>query len=193
MKKGSAKIKLGPIILISNYSNITTPDPTKSNMGGVVQRMWVAPISYFDTIGAPETVMAAVGDLAKITDTHTFLTGKGFHKFYLTKNKGGVKAEPAGEEDGKSLDYKFEGFTPGGDKAKRQMMAMLNNEKCIVLIEEAADMSIVNQIGSAELYASFNNSYTSGGTNKDLRGHTISVEAPTTYAFVYEGTITEHP
>ncbi len=169
--------------------DINAPEGGANNMGGTKQRFWFAPISYFDTIATPEASPSTLAGLVTISDSHTFLTGYGFHKGYITQDKNGVKFEAQGERDGRSFKQSAKAFTPGSTPTLHGLASRCKNERFIVLVEETDDQ--VSQIGTADHYAELIMSFSTGEKSADLRGYEIMVESVSNNNFRYTGTIVE--
>lgn len=174
--------------MVIDYTDIVEPNGQANNMGGTKQRFLFAPISYFDTIAKVPTTPTTPAEFVEITDDHTFLPGKGFHKVYTTLDKSGLTSEPQGERDGRSFKQKYKGFTPGSDTTLHGLMAMIKNERCIVLVEESDGK--VAQIGSEDFYAEILPKFSTGETTAGLRGYEIEVESVAPVNYRYTGVIT---
>lgn len=172
-----------------DFADISAPSGDTNNMGGTKQRFWFAPVSYFDTIATPPATPTTLGQLVTITDSHTFLPGKGFHKAYITLDKNGVKFDVQGERDGRSYKQGFKGFTPGSTPEKDAIFSKAKNERFIVLVEETDGYP--RQIGTEDYYAEMVAAFNSGEKSADLRGYEISVESVSNYNYRYAGTIVE--
>jgi len=170
--------------------DVLAPSGSANNMGGTKQRFWFAPLSYFDVIAKPATVPSTLAENVLISDSHTFLAGKGFHCAYITLDKNGVTFESQGERDGRSYKQSFKGFTPGATAEKNGLFGRSKNERFIVLIEQTD--GIVSQIGTEDYYAEMVAKFTSGEKSSDLRGYEISVESVANENYIYAGTIVEY-
>lgn len=171
-----------------DYADIAAPDGQTTNMGGIKQRIFVAPISYFDTIAKPVTSPVNPEDFVNVDGDHTFLPNKGFHKFYVTLDKGGIDFETQGERDGRSYKQMLKAFTPGSDERTAGVMSMLKNERCIVLVEESD--GVVDQLGSEDYYAELLPKYSTGETTAGLRGWSMEITSVGPVNLRYPGTIT---
>jgi hypothetical protein len=172
-----------------NYADVAAPESQANNMGGTKQRFWFAPISYFDTIAKPDPNATTLAGTVDITDSHTFLPGKGFHKCYITLDKNGVTFKPQGERDGRSYAQEFKGFTPGSSSTVNGLLSRAKNDRFIVLVEETD--GVVNQLGTEDYYAEMVGEFTSGNKSNDLRGYTITVTSVANDNYRYQGTIVE--
>lgn len=170
-----------------DYKDIAAPDGQAENMGGIKQRFFFAPLRYFDTIAKVDPNGATLASKVEVTGTHTFLPGYGFHKVYVTLEKGGFTSEPQGERDGRSFKQKLKAFTPGSELTLHGMMAIVKNEPCLVLVEESDSKTI--QIGSEDYYAEILPKYMTGETTAGLRGYEIDVESVAPVNYRYTGTI----
>jgi hypothetical protein len=174
-----------------NYKTLSGPAGGADNMGGTKQAFYFAPISYFDTIATVEDSPTTLDGLVDITDTHTFNTGKGFHKMYVTQDKGSFDAEPQGERDGRSYKQTFKAFYPGSESDLHGMLSQSKNDRFIVVAEMPDGKK--QQIGTADFHAEILGKFSTGTNSGGVRGYEITVEAMSPRNYVYKGTITEFP
>ena len=157
----------------------------KSNMGSIKQNFWYAPLSYFATDGVKVPAATTIGTMGTISDTHAFITGKGFHSAYNTLDKGGVDFDPQGERDGRSYKQKGEAFIPGSRLELHDTLGIMLNEPCIVLMEES-DGQII-QIGSKDYFAEMIGKFSTGKTTAGLRGYALTIESVSPFNYHYTG------
>ncbi len=176
------------------YSSFGPPAGQDDNMGGTTQRIFFAPISYFDTIQTPAAGPVTFDAKSKIVTAHTFLVGKGFSKIYCTANKGKIDAKSQGETDGKSLKMEGEFFFPGSLAMAHGLASTIKNENLIILTElpDSADNGYI-QTGSEMFPAKIDPEFTSSTNEGGVRGYTFKYYANTPTVYIYDATITEQP
>jgi hypothetical protein len=172
-----------------DYENLSGPDGTTDNMGGILQKVYAAPIRYFDSIKKVATSPTTLAGLVDITDTHTFLTDMGFHKFYCTQDKGMVDAEPQGDRDGRSYKQDAKFFYPGSDSELHGFASMAKNDRFIFLapMVDGTLMQIGTEDFPAEILGKFTTATNSGG----VRGYEFTVSSMGPRNYIYKGTVTE--
>lgn len=168
----------------------------KPNPAGTGTEVLFAPKSYFDTLQKPTTTPALIEDIVTITGTHTFQTGKGFHKMQVTDMTGQVMSEAVGEIDGKSFNHSWKGFIPNNDKKNQALLSKLASCEWIFLIPEETEAGTVyRQVGSYQHPAYAKTVKYDSGVVGARRGTDFEIESVghTTHAPFYEGTITYFP
>lgn len=176
------------------YSSFGPPAGQTDNMGGTTQRIYFAPISYFDTIQTPIAVPTTFGEKSKIVTAHTFLVGKGFSTVYCTANKGKVDAKSQGETDGKSLKMEGEFFFPGSLAEAHGLASAIKNDNMIILTEMPdSDVNGYIQTGSEMFPAKIDPEFTSATNEGGVRGYTFKYYANTPTVYIYDAAITIQP
>lgn len=173
------------------YKNLNGPSPLRNNVGGTVQYFLWAAISEFATI-------ASVKDLSDVTVTdakqyveisadHTFLTGKGFKKVYITRDTGMAKIVPTGDRDGRSFKGTFEGQYPDINSDVLGQMTMMKNDR-LIMLAVLADKTVL-QLGSADFPAEVKPESDSAKNESGLRHSKWSFEAFLPQPQFYTGAI----
>lgn len=131
-----------------NYGSISGLNG-KENPGGLGQKIYYAPISYFTTIEKPDSMSAATaaGDVAEISAAHAFAATKFFHTIYNTQLRGKGTFKSVGEVDASGGFYEVEVFIPGTDVTTQGLLRKLRTEDLLFLLPMADDET-VHQIGS---------------------------------------------
>jgi hypothetical protein len=185
---------------MADYVDLTGPNGTEDNIGGIATTMYYAPISNFNVIqDTAETLSSFVPgtddyeDLAEITASHTFLSGHGFNTLYNTANTGMVEFPQQGERDGYSMKIVLKFFYPGMDSVLLGFLRRVKNDRLLVLAR-MMDNSVL-QIGS-KLAPAYMRIESGGTSNQEggRRGFNVIVECPVTSGPIkYTGTITLQP
>lgn len=166
----------------------------EDNTPGLKGYVMFAPESYFETIAqAPKysAAQASAGLSAVIAENHTFKTGLGFLKIYMTLDSNELKAETVGERDGRGSKLMLEGFHPGNSAQVIEMLNLVKNTGGILLVPDADGTYI--QVGAKGLPAEVSFSYGSGKLSGGRRGFTIKAEAYAAAIRLYKGDVTEKP
>ncbi len=158
--------------MAGSFKNLAGPSALRNNPGGTVQYFYWAPISYFTALSVQKDLSdATVTDeknYVNITADHTFASGKGFHKVYVTRDTGTFKIDAGGERDGRSFKATLETTYPDMNDSMMAMITMAKNERCIVLAVLADGMKF--QMGSDAFPAELNPSVDSQKNESGLRG-----------------------
>lgn len=156
------------------------------NMPGTAVEVLVAPKEWFDSIKKP------AADSVEITQTHTFLPGKGFISIYNSLESGEFKSESKGGIDGRYQAQMYEGFVPGIRPVVMNVARVIQNVESITLIRD--NNGNVIQIGSDEYpaYISFA-SKTGKVGGDDVAGYDMKVESYGIGTLFYKGVITKLP
>ncbi|TPG71993.1 hypothetical protein [Hymenobacter nivis] len=131
------------------------------------------------------------GDTAVIIEKHTFKTGKGFVKTYITLDSNTLKAGLVGERDGKGYKLNFEGFLPGNKAEVLEFARVVKNLGLIMLVPDADGTYI--QVGSEGLPVELAPDFDSGKLSSGRRGFMIKGEAYGNGIYIYAGDVTEKP
>lgn len=174
-----------------DYTAKAGTDAQGSNMGGIKQHIFIAPIRDFATIETVAAVATDEGEASSIAGDHIFSVGKCFKRVYCTLDKGGVNIEPQGERDGKSFKTSAKIFHPGASVDKFGFASLSQNDKFIVLVP-LSDGTIV-QIGSEDFYAEIESKFSTGETTAGARGFEFNISSVSPVAYIYEGAISETP
>ena len=162
----------------------------KDNQGGLTQKVYFAPLSYFDVIQEFNPAPAIAGSL-EITTTHTFKAGKGFHTLYTTMDTAKLMMELTGERDGRGYNPKVECFHPGAKKEAAAFARQCKNDQFIVLVE--SPNGEIFQLGTSNLFAEISAKYDSGTLSAGRNGWTFEITSYANGLIYYEGTITKFP
>jgi hypothetical protein len=176
-----------------NYDDLDVPDGSAENMGGTTQRVYLAPISTFLSIKTPSG-SSVLGDLVKITTTHTFKSTFCWLKAYCTQDKGEVTFEPQGDTDGKSFKATGKFFYPGNKADTDGFVKQAKNDNWIVLFEkpDSATNGYV-QIGSEMFPAKITPKFSTGTNSSGTQGYEFEVMATTDAKYTYTGAVTLTP
>lgn len=185
---------------MADYLDLTGPNGTEDNIGGVTTTAFYAPISFFNVIqDTVETLSSFVpgtdsyADLAQITAAHTFQSGKGFNTIYNTANTGTVEFPQQGERDGFSMKVVAKFFYPGMKEDFLGWIRRVKNDRFIFLFRMMDNK--VLQVGS-KLAPAYIRPESGGTSNQEggRRGFMFTVECPVVSGpIIYNGTITLQP
>lgn len=173
------------------YAPILGPDGGARNMGGTQQKVFGAPIGWFDTIAELPAAPASLAEYAVIADDHVFETGHNWLEIYCTLDKGEINDEPQGETDGRGFVSKANIFIPGAGKDVFAQANASNNDKWIWLIPMPD--GTVRQVGSKDFFAEALFKFGTGTNKGGIRGFMVEIEAVGPDLLVYDGAITLTP
>jgi hypothetical protein len=181
------------MILLLSLGSIAGPTGTTQNIGGTTGRIRFAPLEYFDTIEAKSELSVATtnASLVEISADHTFLTGKGFHECYITRDSGSAEGKMNQERDTTGMTTEYKGMTPGSDIATHSLLLQLANRKVIALIELADGQWL--QLGTERFPAELKYTWKSGGNEKGYRGWELVLAAFESSNVLYSGVISMFP
>lgn len=112
-------VPTGALAVMTNFTNILY-DQGGDNMGGLRTIAYWCYHNEVQVHSEPASRDAATTyeELVTISSDHTFFSGKGWKKFYVTEDTGMVESTFQGEKDGKSFINKMKLFHPkAGAKA----------------------------------------------------------------------------
>jgi hypothetical protein len=145
----------------------------------------------FATIAKAPTTGTNPGDTAIIKEDHTFKTGKGWTKQYITLDSNQLKGDIVGERDGRGVKLSFEGFHPGNRAEVLEFARVVKNLGLIMLVPDADGAYI--QVGGEGLPVELAPAYDSGKLSSGRRGFLIKGEAYSNGIYLYTGAITYKP
>ena len=177
---------------LSNLKHLPGLDGTDNTPGLLGYILW-APTAWFATIAkAPAfSATAAAGTSAVIATSHTFKTGLGFLRIYITLDSNELKAEVVGERDGRGQKISFEGFHPGNKAESIELFNLMKNTDGIMLVPDADGTYI--QVGTDGLPVEMSPSYGSGKLSGGRRGTTLKGECYAKALRLYKGDVVEKP
>jgi hypothetical protein len=172
------------------------PDGTTINIGGLTQRIWVAPIGWFSSIAKKKELNDSPAptdpaELINIDDDHTFILGKGFVQIYNTRDKGKVEYKNNEERDTNGATTEASIMHPGVSASVLGVLTIAENERLIALFEFVDGKRM--QVGSERFYAELKFSFDGGNNESGYRGVTIKIKGFESSFQLYNGTITEKP
>ncbi|RSK45187.1 hypothetical protein [Hymenobacter rigui] len=166
----------------------------EDNTPGLLGYVLFAPEAWFTTIAkAPKysAAQAKAGDSVIITENHTFKTGLGWLKLYITLDSNQLKADIVGERDGRGLKVSFEGFHPGNKPQSLEFLNLVKNIGGIMLVPDADGTYI--QVGAEGLPVELTPNFDSGKLSSGRRGSMVKGEAYATGLRIYAGDVIEKP
>lgn len=168
--------------------------PTDEIAAGVSEvGVYAAAVDDFLSIKKPPAIAdgTSLTDIATIAETHTFKTGKGFHKLYINPNSGLVESAQAGEKGNLSIENSITGSLQGTGSRIAGWVRKYKNTPMIFIVKERDGK--IKQIGS-ELSPGYITEVTasSGQQPGDVKSTTVKISDVQPYmAPEYAGTIEE--
>ena len=163
----------------------------KDNQGGLTQKVYFAPVDYFNVIQKFDVNPAVPGALV-ITTTHTFKAGKGFHTMYTSMDAAKLLMESTGERDGRGYNIKVQDvFHPGLKEEASAFARQCKNDQFIVLVESPNGEML--QIGTENLYAEIFAKFDSGTLSSGRNGYTFEIASFANGMIYYKGGVTLFP
>jgi len=178
-----------------DYINLTGPNGTEDNIGGIITTLYYCPIGDFTTIQDTDETLATFATtydkLATISTAHTFTGSKGFLTMYNTQNTGMVEYSRQGERDGYSYKQVLKFFYPGAAALFYGWQRKAKNDRFIFLAKQPN--GVIHQIGSKQFPAYLapekgGTATSEGGRN----GFEFTVESMASGPILYNATITLH-
>jgi hypothetical protein len=130
--------------------------------GGIVHTNFlIAPLEWFETIGAPKVLSdtdtpanegTTFAELATITTAHTFKTGKGFMTLTSAIETSDIKSAYLGESTNKVVENKSTLVLEDSDAEILGFSRWIKNKRVIVLQQEVGSKNY-RQLGSEEFGA----------------------------------------
>lgn len=167
---------------MADYKNIKDPGRAK-RMGGLKQYILVAPYSWFATLQKP------ANGVYTIATAHTFVTGKGFIKLYLTQDTGMIKFDTQGGADRKSFKVEGEAYHPGEADEIVNFGNECKNDRFIVLAPLPGSDELI-QCGNDEFQIAIDSSYDTTKNSGDGRGWLFKLSGFAADLIKYTGTVT---
>lgn len=168
-----------------DYKDLTGPDGTEVNMGGVAQIAYIARIDDILTFAAPATTPGANAYVLKTP--HVMKTGKKMTKIYITLDTGELEFGINGEIDGRSFKPQFKFFYPGITDDALQFINDSKNDKFLFIVE-LPDGKLL-QIGSARFFATLTGNFKTTTTSGRGRGTEFEAMAYTPYIYRYDAAV----
>lgn len=180
-------------VLPVTLASLSGPSGTSQNIGGTKSIMYYAETSDFTTIQEPVNYgsITTFASAVAVSTAHVFATGGCFYSIYCTRDKGSVKCEKQGEEDGISFKYTGKVFYPGSEQDFLGFIRIVTAKKFVTL--HPTGNGTVHQIGTTQFPASLSGSYDSGEGATALAGGEIMAEATALGPINYTGTISLTP
>ena len=169
----------------------------QSNMGGLVRKIYYAPVDDVLTFPA---LAAAGGVITAAESNFVMKEGKEFVEIYFTDGTGKFDDTTVGERDGRSKENMLEFFHPGNKQAILAFERFALNTPCIVVAVDSEGQQVL--FGVANLIASGtaltgdcpayleSSNGTTGAARADRRGKTFQFIASAPHGpLLYVGTI----
>ena len=151
--------------------------------------MWYAPVSDFDVIQGTTASPTTLAERVTIDGDHTFTTGNGFYKCYVTPNTLKMDVESTGSRDSRGAKQMATGFIPGDRAENAGLFRVAKNDAFIVVIKSCD--GTVKQIGTQCSPADFVGGFQSGTNEDGEKGWTFNVESYGNGDLFYPGNIVE--
>lgn len=167
-----------------DYKDLTGPDGTEVNMGGVAQIAYLARIDDILTFAAPA---AAPANQYVLKTAHEMKTGKKFIKIYTTLDSGDLEFGANGELDGRSFKPVFKFFYPGLTDDALQFINESKNDKFLMIVELPDGKML--QLGSARFFVQLTGNFKTTTTSGRGRGTEFEAMCYTPYIYRYDATV----
>lgn len=176
----------------SNYFNMKRSDVTNSKPG-YQNKVWLAPVSWFDTLSKPAP--GAFGeDKNTIVTDHTFNTGFGFIECYIQPNQNTATGETKGDLGGMYMHWKASVVFPGDNAKMQALFEEIMNEDLIVLFKDAdCDTDTVYQFGCDCNPSNPSSMKQDGSKRGDAKSKNWTIDLESDCRSFYKGTITLFP
>lgn len=175
------------------YQHLKSPKNTSS---GVSDAIFMAPVSWFDTIQCadPEDPAATLGTATHISTPHTFAAGKGFIEVICAPFKNKLDGATIGEIGSTSFDVNLSIFVPGSHNDLDATIATLKNQPLIALVK---DGNCANeryyQLGCDCKFAWMSAQFSTGEGKSGQKGYQITINAVADAIMTYSGSVTKLP
>lgn len=169
--------------------------PVNGVTPGVGQEILIAEFDWFDELAVP-TLNTNYGDDCRIVEDHTFLTGKGFRKCYISNRDSELLAKYLGGQDSRAVMPSVKAFMPGINPVTTTFFAA--NKRYIVLVPPP-DCSNTRwvQLGvscrPAEIPPESVQMKGGKAESNDPSGHEFEVVGYQDKNYFYEGAVTLYP
>lgn len=166
------------------YKDLTGPDGTEVNMGGVAQ---VAYLARIDDIATFASAANNATNPYVLTQPHIMKSGTKFIKVYTTLDTGDLEFGSNGELDGKSFKPVFKFFYPGLTDDALQFINDSKNDKFLMIVELPDGKML--QIGSARFFVSLTGNFKTTTTSGRGRGTEFEAMCYTPYIYRYAAAV----
>lgn len=171
--------------MAGTYKSIKDPGRV-SRMGGLQQKIFVAPYSEFLALQKP------AADTFNIVTPHTFAPNGGFREIYLTKDTGSVKLETIGGPDRNSFKISGKFLHPGESDEIVNFANLAKNDRFIVLCPLPGSPELI-QCGYEEFQVQIKPSYDTTENGGDGRGMMFEFESYCADMIKYKAAVTLAP
>lgn len=159
----------------------------QNNMGGYKGRLLFVPYNAPTAVPLPPKEAASNEDLVKAVGSFAFpVAGSITKPIYLYSTDATVeyKAEPQGEDDGRSYKQTASFFFPGNTPEMHAFNALVKNTPGYLVLEDSDGQQIM--MGRPGMYASVSPSFAGGKARSDRRGtaYTATCDANETATFL---------
>lgn len=177
---------------VSSYKKLVPTFGTGfNNMGGTPSIAYWAPKGDFTTIQDLPASPTNPEDKYVIASAHVFMTGGRFYEMYTSQQKGQLKYEPLGGEDGNGWKVTFTAFLPGDSKDHTYMANNIRSDWGIFMVPDAD--GFMNQVGTATCKPSIRLAKDTETVTGDGKGYTITVECYMPWKIIYGATVSTTP
>lgn len=171
------------------FKNLLQPQNRES---GVAQKLFVAPVSFFEEGGimAPSPPYLYDGAEVVIEDSHIFLAGKGFLEIALAPEKNNLDMKMIGDTGFTKFDQVIKAIIPGSYAIQHELMKNLLNQQLIVIIKDSnCPANLYYQLGTSCVPAYMSTDFTTGTTREGLKGYNASFNSSLGYLQIYAGVV----
>jgi hypothetical protein len=179
-----------------DMDNISGPDGTTQNVGGLTGRFRFSPIATMTTIRTKTELSAgtatAPDELIEIQGgNHAWGVGEGYWEGYCTRDEGELDAKGPQVRDAAGMEIVMKVKFPGLDANNQGVMVIANNSKILGWAETSDHQWI--QLGSQAFPAELQYDFTAGKNVGKRRETSVTISAFDTTLALYSGTFTAHP
>jgi hypothetical protein len=170
----------------------------RTNMSGVHNRIWIAPLQWFTAIKDYKKTTDSSGtispaDLCTIDGRHSFVEDKGFIELYTTQDTGALVHEPQPNIDQTGANVTFTAMIPGNSATIAGILFAASQDEWIVLVEDTngrdnADVPtgelaanefiskrMIYQLGADRLPAHISYEFNTQTLTGDRKGYSITI------------------
>lgn len=165
------------------FENLVSPKRTGSGIGEMV---YVALLSWFESLKSPTAPFLLAGDEVTIKDTHVLKAGKKFLRIQLAPQKNSYDANSSGDIGYARFNNEVKILVPGSYVEQHSLLKELLNKPLVALVKDS-DCSMIYQIGSSCHPAYLTHQFNTGTTKEGNKGYNGTISSETSSVIIYAG------